>query len=102
MAGKITHRCGVDINTVMVSMWGMSQPLDVYLRCQGITNSEFGARIGKTGEAVRRYRSGDRWPDRETMQLIVSATDGAVTPNDFLMSTALTDTPASEPAEAQR
>lgn len=81
---KITHHCGVDINTGMVSTLGMSQTLDIYLRNQGITNSDFGARIGKSGEAVRRYRSGDRWPDRETMQLIFSATDGAVTPNDFL------------------
>lgn len=44
---------------------------------------EFGETIGRTAEAVRRYANGERIPDRDTMPLIFSATDGAVTANDF-------------------
>lgn len=47
------------------------------------TNGEFGQTIGRTAEAVRRYASGERIPDRETMPLIVEATGGEVTANDF-------------------
>ncbi len=60
--------------------------LDEYLREEEITNGEFGSRIGKTGEAVRRYRTGERWPDPDTMAEILAASNGRVTPNDFLRS----------------
>lgn len=49
----------------------------------GVTNPAFGERIGRSAEAVRRYAIGDRIPDKETMPLIVVATGGGVTPNDF-------------------
>jgi hypothetical protein len=62
----------------------ISMTLDEYMREQRLTNSEFGRRINVAAETVRRYRIGERWPDREQMQLIVDATAGAVTPNDFL------------------
>ena len=48
-----------------------------------VTNGDFGERIGRTAEAVRRYASGDRVPDRETMPKIVRETGGLVTANDF-------------------
>lgn len=44
---------------------------------------DFAPLIGRSPEAVRRYIAGERIPDRETMPLIVSQTEGAVTPNDF-------------------
>lgn len=47
------------------------------------TFAAFGEEIGRTAEAVRRYANGDRIPDRDTMPLIVSATSGRVTANDF-------------------
>lgn len=61
---------------------------------------QFAQVIGRTAETVRRYISGDRIPDKETMPLIVQATGGAVTPNDFfgiaghLDATPKRDTPA--------
>lgn len=45
--------------------------------------AEFGTRIGRTGEAVRRYANGERVPDRATMPKIVRETRGEVTANDF-------------------
>lgn len=54
-----------------------------WLDANGKSNAQFAEAIGRTAEAVRRYASGDRIPDRETMPLIVDATEGQVTPNDF-------------------
>ncbi|MBR0700149.1 hypothetical protein JQ599_09580 [Bradyrhizobium diazoefficiens] len=47
-------------------------------------NASMGERIGKSGEAVRRYRAGEREPDFETIQKIYRETDGQVTPNDWV------------------
>ena len=47
------------------------------------TNAQFAEMIGRTAEAVRRYALGTRIPDRETMPLIIEATEGSVTANDF-------------------
>lgn len=54
-----------------------------WLASEGIEPRDFAPRIGRTPEAVRRYVAGERIPDRETMPLIVEATRGSVTPNDF-------------------
>ena len=54
-----------------------------WLTANDKNNAEFGAAIGRTAEAVRRYAGGERIPDRETMPLIVEATAGQVTANDF-------------------
>lgn len=54
-----------------------------WLTDNGVSNVEFGQRIGRTAEAVRRYANGERIPDRETMPAIVEATNGEVTANDF-------------------
>lgn len=54
-----------------------------WLAEHSLTPNQFGQTIGRSSEAVRRYVNGDRIPDRVTMPLIVTATDGAVTPNDF-------------------
>lgn len=60
-----------------------STPLARYLSNNGIRQSDFAARIGCTQPAVARYVNGLRIPDRDTMQRIFDATNGAVTPNDF-------------------
>lgn len=54
-----------------------------WLTEEGQTLAEFGERIGRTAEAVRRYANGDRIPDRETMPKIAEVTKGRVTANDF-------------------
>lgn len=57
--------------------------LATWLSENGLNFVEFGARIERSGEAVRRYASGERIPDRETMPRIVRETGGSVTANDF-------------------
>jgi transcriptional regulator with XRE-family HTH domain len=47
-------------------------------------NAEFGRRLGTSGETIRRYRTGEREPDADTMKNIFDATDGQVTPNDWV------------------
>lgn len=57
--------------------------LQEWLSENGLSNGQFGGRISRTAEAVRRYASGERIPDREAMTAIVRETGGAVLPNDF-------------------
>jgi hypothetical protein len=57
--------------------------LRVWLNREGISNAEFGRRIDRSAEAVRRYADLGRIPDAATMQVIIRETRGAVTPNDF-------------------
>lgn len=54
-----------------------------WLTDQEVSNAEFGRRIGRTAEAVRRYAEGERIPDRETMPKIVRETAGKVDANAF-------------------
>lgn len=48
----------------------------------------FAARIGRSASMVTDYCEGRAWPDRETMERIVTETAGEVTPNDFLQGEA--------------
>lgn len=57
--------------------------LGEWLEDTGKTIPQFATEIGRTPEAVRRYVSGARIPDRDTMPLIATATGGKVTANDF-------------------
>ncbi|MBW6531906.1 helix-turn-helix domain-containing protein [Sphingomonas sp. RRHST34] len=54
-----------------------------WLKKEGMEARDFAPLIGRTPEAVRRYVTGDRIPDKETMPLIAKATRGSVMPNDF-------------------
>ena len=54
-----------------------------YLADRSIKPADFGGQIGVSYEAVRRYCTGERIPDREVMARIFGATGGAVTANDF-------------------
>jgi hypothetical protein len=67
--------------------------LGKYLARNKITQQAFAASIGSTQRAVDYWLNGGRTPRPEMMQRIVDATNGAVTPNDFLA-------PVSEPQEA--
>jgi hypothetical protein len=46
-------------------------------------NPSFGEKLGKSGETVRRYRTGEREPDTKVMAAIFELTNGLVTPNDW-------------------
>lgn len=61
--------------------------LAAYLKANELSDEDFGQRIGVTRQAVHRYKNG-RFPEKETLKLIVEATGGAVTPNDFLQALA--------------
>ena len=54
-----------------------------WLTAKCVSVSEFALQIGRKAETVRRYTTGERIPDKETMPLIVEHTGGEVTPNDF-------------------
>lgn len=57
--------------------------LGEWLDANGVTVGEFATRIERAPESVRRYISGERIPDKETMPLIARHTDNQVTANDF-------------------
>lgn len=56
--------------------------VDEWLRTNDVTEAEFAERIGSSQAAVNRYRKG-RIPEPRVMRRILTATAGAVTPNDF-------------------
>lgn len=59
--------------------------LETYLLEKGLTEAQFASLIGRSQSAVHRIKKQKRKPDWETLQRIVDATNGAVTPNDFLV-----------------
>ena len=61
-----------------------SMTLDEYLTQHEITDAEFAKRIERDPGTVSRLRRGLTKPDWQTMPRIFDATNGAVTPNDFL------------------
>jgi hypothetical protein len=67
----------------MVLHGGHDMKLKEWMDREEVSNQEFGKRIERSSEAVRRYAEGLRIPDRETMPLIVRETNGEVQPNDF-------------------
>lgn len=54
-----------------------------YLTDHGHSDADFAARIGVTRQAIHRFKTGQRIPNRATMAKIVEATGGAVTPDSF-------------------
>lgn len=58
--------------------------LPAWLSLTGLSDREFGERIGRTGEAVRLLKLGMRYPSRATITAIERETEGAVTANDFV------------------
>ena len=55
-----------------------------YLAEKQIPDSQFGARIGVTRQAIARYKSGERRPEWHVIDRIAVETDGLVTANDFM------------------
>ena len=55
-----------------------------YLRMNGLTLAAFGAQIGRSTPTVSRIARGVNRPDWDTLNAIQRATNGAVTPNDFI------------------
>lgn len=57
--------------------------LDLYRRQRGVTLAFLAALVGVSEVAMSRYERGSRIPRPEIMRRIVTATEGAVQPNDF-------------------
>lgn len=58
--------------------------LRTYLASKGLTDAAFAAAVNASTGAVRKWKAGERTPRPEQMVEIVKATNGEVTPNDFL------------------
>lgn len=61
--------------------------LDTYLNENDLTETDFGRRIGLSQSQVNRIRNDKSWPSKGIMERIASATNGAVTANDFVDAT---------------
>lgn len=59
-----------------------------YLRANEISDEAFGILIDVSRQAVHRYKTFERFPEKKTLALIFEKTNGAVTPNDFLRAMA--------------
>jgi DNA-binding transcriptional regulator YdaS (Cro superfamily) len=59
-----------------------------YLASAKIDEPTFAAKLGVSAKAVRHWLAGNRTPRPPQMRAIVRATEGAVSPNDFLSEAA--------------
>jgi len=62
--------------------------LQDYLEREGLSASDFAARIGRAVSTVTRIAKGETTPEAETVAKIVAATGGAVQPNDLFFAVA--------------
>ncbi len=65
-----------------------------YIEAKGLSPSRFADVIGVPPSTITRILSGDREPGFGLLKKIHAATDGAVTPNDFLPASSDEETPA--------
>ena len=69
--------------------------LDAWLKRNLISRADFARRTGLSKGSISQIcNDGTAWVSRETAQLILRATGGAVTPNDFLDSRAMKESAA--------
>lgn len=61
----------------------MVMTLSEWLREPKKSAEQFGKELGVSGQAVRRWCSGERMPDAEMIERIVGATSGQVTIQDI-------------------
>lgn len=70
--------------------------LSEFMAEQGLADAEMAVLIGDCSDhAVKKWRYGERLPRGDQMRRIYAVTDGAVTPNDFVLHS---DTPAAPAA----
>jgi transcriptional regulator with XRE-family HTH domain len=56
-----------------------------YREAQGLNQEELAQKLGTTAATVSRIEAGIRYPSVKLMRRIMSATCGAITPNDFVV-----------------
>ena len=76
-------------------MHNRGMTLHDYLSGSRLTNTEFAALVGVNQANISRLRRGKFSPTLDLMTRIAKATDGKVTPNDFM---ARETSPTPEPA----
>ena len=59
--------------------------LNSYISMTGTPVAEFAEAIGRAPQTVWRWLNGSRVPSHADMRRIHEATDGAVTPNDWVL-----------------
>lgn len=64
----------------------LDMTLDEYLHTNRIKDTRFAQLVGVSNATVGRWRKGEVPGSMETMRKIAEATDGAVMPNDFMLS----------------
>ena len=71
---------------------------DEWLTATSISNATFARLIGVSRETIGRWRTGDRFPNREAQAAIFKMSDGLVTPNDWVGvgNNPATDTPVPD------
>lgn len=77
----------MDAEVIVSELPAFARKLDEHLTKGGISNDAFGEQIGTTGEAVRKYREGERMPRDLIRPKIIQATKDSehpIVPNDFL------------------
>jgi transcriptional regulator with XRE-family HTH domain len=57
--------------------------LAAWIAAKKVPDNVFARQIGVSRVTLFRFKTGRRIPDRQTMERIVIATNGAVTPNEF-------------------
>ena len=62
----------------------MGMTLDEYLVAEKITETVFAKKAKLTQAHINRLRKGLSWPQKDTLTRIMIASDGKITPNDFL------------------
>jgi transcriptional regulator with XRE-family HTH domain len=59
-----------------------------YREAQGLNRKQLAQRLGTTAATVSRIEAGIRYPSVKLMRQIMAATNGAITPNDFVVQSA--------------
>jgi transcriptional regulator with XRE-family HTH domain len=72
----------------MLSNHFAAMTIDEYLKSTSTTQAQLGERIGRDQSTVSKLIKGKYNPSMSLLRRIAAATNGAVTPNDFLLPAA--------------
>ena len=74
--------------------------LDEYLKSEGVTAAEFGARLDMSEASVSRIRRGEQNITRDVMLRIITASEGKITADGLLRKPLDNSDPQPSPAQA--
>ena len=76
--------CTNALDTHVYVMHDAPMTLADYLAAHGLSDADFAVRVGVSRPQINRLRNGQTWISDDVAARIFDATDGQVTPNDFL------------------